>query len=213
MRLKKSLREYKYVAAQMNKYDQILEESVYSFQDIRVVKLISKICGIKNLHPDAHLYAGGVSMMGNNHFLNPHIDNSHDKDRNLWRVFNLLYYVTPDWSISNGGNLELWPDGLQRDQVVIHSRFNRLAVMATHISSWHSVSPIRYDRSVRCCVSNYYFSNFPLNPSDKFHVTLFRGRPEQRIRDIILQVDSRLRMAIRTVFQKGIIENSHVYKK
>ena len=202
-----------HVAAQMNDYDPILEESVYAFQDSRVVELISRICGIQSLHPDHHLYAGGISMMGNRHFLNPHLDNSHDKDRNLWRVLNLLYYVTPDWSISNGGNLELWPDGLQREPIAIHSRFNRLVVMATHDSSWHSVSPISCGDGARCCVSNYYFSDSSLKDDDEFHVTSFRGRPKQPIRDIILQADSRLRMAIRKGFKKGIVENKHIYKK
>ncbi|MEJ2669610.1 MAG: hypothetical protein P8077_04920, partial [Gammaproteobacteria bacterium] len=44
MRLKRSIREYKYIAAQMNKYNPILEESVYAFQDSRVVSLIARIC-------------------------------------------------------------------------------------------------------------------------------------------------------------------------
>jgi len=70
---------------------------------------------------------------------NPHLDNSHDKDRNMWRALNLLYYVTPDWKIENGGNLELWPKGPKQDQITIHSKFNRLVVMATHNNSWHSV--------------------------------------------------------------------------
>ena len=201
-----------HVAAQMNDYDPILEESVYAFQDSRVVELISRICGIQSLHPDHHLYAGGISMMGNRHFLNPHLDNSHDKDRNLWRVLNLLYYVTPDWSISNGGNLELWPDGLQREPIAIHSRFNRLVVMATHDSSWHSVSPVTF-RGNRCCISNYYFANEPLKPTDKFHVTSFRGRPEQPFRDLVLTGDQILRTLVRKVFKKGVVENKHVYKK
>jgi Rps23 Pro-64 3,4-dihydroxylase Tpa1-like proline 4-hydroxylase len=213
MRLKKSIKEYKYIAAQMNIYNPILEEAVYAFQDTRVVEIISKICGIESLYPDEHLYAGGISLMGNKHFLNPHLDNSHDKDREKWRVLNLLYYVTPDWPITNGGNLELWPKGLHEQQILIHSKFNRLAVMATHDTSWHSVSPISCEDSSRCCVSNYYFSDVPLKENDKFHVTSFRGRPDQKVRDVVLQADIGLRMAIRKVFKKGIVENTHVYKK
>lgn len=213
MRLKKSLKEFKFIAAQMDNYNPILEEAVYAFQDPRVVALVSKICGIKNLFPDEFLYAGGISLMGDNHFLNPHLDNSHDKNRDQWRVLNLLYYVTPDWAYENGGNLELWPDGLQEKQITIHSKFNRLAVMATHDKSWHSVSPISSNGGSRGCVSNYYFSDVSLRESDRFHVTSFRGRPDQVARDLFLRFDIAARMAVRKLFKKGIVENTHVYKK
>ena len=210
--LKKSLREFKHVAAQMDNYDKQLEEAIFAFQDKRIINFFKELSGIESLSPDASLYAGGISMMGEAHFLNPHIDNSHDKDRELWRVFNLLFYVTPDWKESNGGNLELWPNGIDKEPLTIHSKFNRLVVMATHNGSWHSVSKVEVD-AIRCCVSNYYFSENPLLVSDSFHVTSFRGRPEQKVRNVILKVDASLRMGIRELFKKGIKENPHVYKK
>jgi len=212
MVLKKSIREDKYVAAQMNLYDPLLEEIIYAFQDKRIVSLIGDICAINQPIPDENLYAGGISMMGKGQFLNPHLDNSHDKDRKLWRVLNLLFYVTPNWSLEYGGNLELWPNGLQKEQITIHSKFNRLAVMETHNHSLHSVSPVIFD-GYRCCVSNYYFSELPLKQSDTFHVTSFRGRPENKFKDVILQFDAMLRMGLRKIFKKGVKENPHVYKK
>ena len=201
MVLKKSLREDKYIAAQMNLYHPLLEEIIYAFQDQRIVALIGEICGIEKPIPDENLYAGGISLMGKNQFLNPHLDNSHDKDRNLWRVLNLLYYVTPDWEEAYGGNLELWPNGLSQPPITIHSKFNRLAIMETHSHSLHSVSPVVFD-GYRRCVSNYYFSEKPLQAEDTFHVTSFRGRPENKVTDLILQADTFLRMCIRKVFKK-----------
>lgn len=212
MVLKKSIREDKYIAAQMNLYNPILEEIIYAFQDQRIVDIIGEICEIKEMIPDDNLYAGGISMMGNKQFLNPHLDNSHDKDRALWRVLNLLYYITPNWKEQYGGNLELWPDGLSKPQITIHSKFNRLAIMATHKDSLHSVSPVIFD-GFRCCISNYYFSKNPLLETDDFHVTSFRGRPENKFTDVVLRIDSFLRMTIRKVFKKGIKDNPHVYKK
>jgi Rps23 Pro-64 3,4-dihydroxylase Tpa1-like proline 4-hydroxylase len=212
MVLKKSIRENKYVAAQMDKYNNLLEQLIYAFQDPRIIKEIEVICGIENAYPDDNLYAGGISMMGKNQFLNPHLDNSHDKDRNRWRVLNLLYYVTPNWKEEYGGNLELWPNGLTEKQTTIHSKFNRLVVMATHNQSLHSVSPVTHN-GFRCCVSNYYFSDEPLQASDKFHVTSFRARPGEKAKDKILQADTWLRMNLRKVFKKGVVENKHVYKK
>lgn len=212
MVLKKSIKEDKFVAVQMNLYNPLLEEIIYAFHDNRIVELIGEICQIQNPIPDEFLYAGGLSMMGNKQFLNPHLDNSHDKDRERWRVLNLLYYVTPDWKEEYGGNLELWPEGLQKDQITVHSKFNRLAIMVTHNKSLHSVSPVVFD-GFRCCISNYYFSKTPVLVTDKFHVTSFRGRPEHKFTDLILKIDTFLRMNIRKIFKKGIIENPHVYKK
>lgn len=212
MVLKKSLREDKYVAAQMNLYNPILEEIIYAFQDQRIVALISEICGLNEVFPDENLYAGGLSMMGHKQFLNPHLDNSHDKDRAFWRVLNLLYYVTPNWKESYGGNLELWPEGLHQKQTSIHSKFNRLVVMVTHDKSLHSVSPVVFD-GFRRCISNYYFSKNPVFETNKFHVTSFRGRPENKFTDVILKIDTFLRMNLRKIFKKGIKENPHVYKK
>jgi len=212
MMLKKSIRENKYVAAQMNQYAPILEEVVYAFQEPGVLQAVEEITGIQGMLPDEHLYAGGISLMAKDNFLNPHLDNSHDKNRQMYRVLNLLYYVTPEWEYPFGGNLELWDNGPKEPQRVITAKFNRLALMATHEKSWHSVSQVVVDRS-RCCVSNYYFSEKPLEDHEYFHVTSFRGRPEQPVRDLVLQGDIVLRQAVRTVFKKGIVENKHVYKK
>ena len=210
--LKKSLKEYKYVTYQMNLYHPLLEEVIYAFQEPNVVKLIQEICELEGIFPDKNLYAGGLSLMKKNNFLSPHLDNSHDKDRDQWRVLNLLFYVTPNWVDSNGGNLELWPQGLKSSPISITSKFNRLVVMSTHQHSWHSVNKIN-SNEIRGCVSNYFFSKTPLRTTDKFHITSFRGRPGQRFKDTILRFDTTVRMGIRKLFKKGIRENPHKYKK
>ena len=209
---KKNIREYKYLAYQMDAYNHLLEEVIYAFQEEKVVDLISEICDIESLMADSSLYAGGLSLMANKNYLNPHLDNSHDKDRNLWRVLNLLYYVTPNWEIENGGNLELWLEGLKKEKTIVTSKFNRLVVMATHQNSWHSVSKVNAD-AIRCCISNYYFSNKPLLTTDRFHVTSFRAEKGQKIKDLLLQFDTKVRRTLRAFLKKGIRDNPHKYKK
>jgi Rps23 Pro-64 3,4-dihydroxylase Tpa1-like proline 4-hydroxylase len=212
MVLKSSLRELKYVAAQMDKYDALLEEAIYAFQEPEIVAAVEEVTQLRTLEPDSMLYAGGVSLMGPGHFLNPHVDNSHDKFRERYRVLNLLYYVSPEWTQQRGANLELWPDGPTGKPVTIVSKFNRLVVMVTHKGSWHSVSRNVSDLD-RCCVSNYYFSKNPVGDEEYFHVTSFRGRPEQPVRDFVLKGDIWLRMMIRKIFPKGIKANPHFYRK
>jgi Rps23 Pro-64 3,4-dihydroxylase Tpa1-like proline 4-hydroxylase len=210
---KRSLREHKLVAAQMNRYSSMLEEIVYAFQDLRVVSLVEEITGIKGMLPDEQLYAGGISLMSQGHFLNPHLDNSHDNERNLYRVLNLLYYVTPDWSHESGGNLEVWDNGPEGKPREIVSHFNRLVLMSTHKKSWHSVTQVKAAQAPRCCVSNYYFAAAPLEDDEYFHVTTFRGRPEQPFRNFILRCDAALRMIVRCVFPKGMSKTKHLYVK
>jgi hypothetical protein len=190
---------------QMNLYNPLLEEIIYAFQYPKFLSLLSEITGIPQLLPDEYLYAGGISLIGfEGCFLNPHIDNSHDKDRKNYRVLNLLYYVTPDWQEGYGGNLELWDNGLKSPQRTIWSKFNRLVIMKTDKSSYHSVNPVIYDGS-RCCVSNYYFSPVSPESEDYFHVTSFRGRPEQKLRDLVLQADIVIRESIRKIFLKELL--------
>lgn len=211
MGLKRSLRELKYVAAQMDRYDPLLEEAIYAFQAPEVVSAIERITGLSALDADELLYAGGISLMAPGHFLNPHIDNSHDKFRRRYRVLNLLYYVSPGWREDRGGNLELWPLGPRGTPTTIVSQFNRLVVMITHRRSWHSVSRNRSDAD-RCCVSNYYFSAKPIGGADYYHVTEFRGRPEQPVRDLALRSDNWVRTFIRTRFPQAF-KNPHFYEQ
>ncbi len=210
--LKKTLGQLKYVGYQMDRYDPLLEEIIYAFQDPRVVRIVSAITGISPLLPDERLYAGGISLMGQGHYLNPHLDNSHDKDRSNYRVLNLLYYVTPDWRDEYGGHLEVWDNGPGQQQRTIHSRFNRLVVMQTDERSWHSVSRVDHPGE-RCCVSNYYFSPRPAGRDGSYHVTSFRGWPDQKVPDLFMRLDSGVRRTIRKIGGNWLFKNPHVYKK
>jgi Rps23 Pro-64 3,4-dihydroxylase Tpa1-like proline 4-hydroxylase len=220
MRLRKSLRERKYVSAQMNRHDPLLEEIVYAFQQPKVVEQLATITAVSDLAPDEHLYAGGISTMGPGHFLKPHIDNSHDKDRLAYRVLNLLYYATPGWRPEDGGSLQLWDDGPRRPAGrAIPCVSNRLVVMGTTRRSWHSVSPITHD-GYRCCVSNYYFSPVPLaddvdgdGRGEHFHPTTFRGFPDQHWQDVLLRADGRLRSGVRRVRKGGLVATKHLYQR
>lgn len=208
----RSLRENKKIAAQLNLYNPILEEITFAFQDLRIVKLVEEITGIKQMEPDSKLYAGGISLMSEGNFLNPHLDNSHDSEREHYRVLNLLYYVSPNWKEEYGGNLELWDNGVKEKQRVIHSKFNRLVLMITNKTSYHSVSKVVH-AGHRCCISNYYFSPVPAENESYFHVTTFYGRPEEPLKRFLLPIDSFLRQTLRKIFKKGVVKTKHIYKK
>lgn len=189
-----SFRERKKTFSKIDQLDPIIPNCTDAFHDEKVIQAISKISKIDNLTADPSLYAGGLSMMGKGDFLNPHIDNSHDSGRKMYRRLNLLYYVTPDWKLENGGNLELWNRQVSKN-ITIHSKFNRLVVMNTNEYSWHSVNEVRIDK-LRCCLSNYYFSPISPNGKNYYHVTSFNGRPGQIIKRIYSRFDNFIRQQI-----------------
>lgn len=196
-----TFREKKKTSADLSSYNQILSDVTYALQDIRVVDLIANIVEFNEIEPDPKLYAGGLSMMFPGDFLNPHIDNSHDGERQRYRRLNLLYYVSPDWQSEYGGNLELW-DEKRLNSKIITALTNRLVVMETNKTSWHSVSKVETDRP-RCCVSNYYFSKISPDSTDYFHVTSFTGRPNEKIKRMIGMLDNAARNFIAKTLKIG----------
>lgn len=212
MQFKNSIKERKLVSAQMNEHPPVLEEAVYAFQAPEVVSVVAEITGLKALEPDADLYAGGISSMLKGGYLKPHLDNSHDAEQERYRVLNLLYYVTPGWKPEFGGSLEVWDEGPEGRPRAFPCLFNRLVVMATNQSSWHSVEEIVGDAR-RCCVSNYFFSKISPEEHDYFHATSFRGRPGERVKDLIMRGDAALRTAVLKATGTGFNQNSHIYRR
>ena len=131
MRLLSSFREKKYTSKSLEKMQALIADAIFAFQAPDVIREVELITGMTDLSGDPHLYAGGISSMVKGHFLNPHIDNSHDSERKLYRALNLLYYVTPNWTPDKGGSFELW-DTSVKSGVVIPSLFNRLVIMETN---------------------------------------------------------------------------------
>ncbi len=187
-----TFREKKYTFAKLNTLsNSIVEDITDSFQMKNVVNLVAKISKINGLEADPALYAGGISRMDSGHFLNPHIDNSHDGSRKRYRRLNLLFYVTPNIDATDGGNLELWDKDVKKP-LKIPAKFNRLVVMETGKNTWHSVDPI-VGNIKRCCVSSYFFSNNSPEDYDYYHVTSFTGRPEQKLKRCYGAIDNFLR--------------------
>lgn len=202
MRLMSNFRERKYTSKSLEKMESLIADAIFAFQAPEVIREVGAITGIKDMVGDPHLYAGGISSMLKGHFLNPHIDNSHDSERKFYRALNLLYYTTPAWATEYGGNLELWDTKVKRP-LEIPSLFNRLVIMETNGLSWHSVNEVRADGK-RCCVSNYYFTPHPPGGEEHFHVTFFQSRPEQHIRRLITLADSSVRTLLRKVVKQGV---------
>ena len=172
-------------------------------QRTKVINIISKITGIDNLMADSTLYASGISKMDKGHFLNPHIDNSHNNDKTLYRRLNLLFYITPNYSSEFGGNLELWDSNITNN-LKIPFKFNRLVVMETKSTSWHSVDHVKADVA-RCCISSYFFTKEPPEKHHYYNITSFSGRPDEKLKRIYGVFDNYLRQKFANItgFTRG----------
>lgn len=189
-----SFRESKQTSNRFDLLPPILTEIAFALQAPELVTAVEQLTGIPELIPDPSSYAGGVSIMKDGDFLNPHIDNSHNGKRTHYRRVNLLYYLNPAWQPGDGGELELWDKRVQ-SAVGVEPRFNRLVLMETHRTSWHSVAPII--RGERRCISSYYFSERSSDGCDYYHVTSFTGRPDQSIKRMISPIDNAVRALAR----------------
>ncbi|NLQ06433.1 2OG-Fe(II) oxygenase [Cylindrospermopsis raciborskii MVCC19] len=216
MELRQGLQERKFISVEFTSDSSLIEETLYAFQESSVVSSLAKLCGIPDLSGDPELYAGGISSMNAGCFLNPHIDNSHDRLRKRYRRLNLLYYVSPDWNSSTEGCLQIYPDGLNQKPITIPSVFNRLVIMATDKKSIHSVSKISdQNPSRRLCVSNYYFSANSAEGDKYYHSTSFRGFPGEFGKDLLLRANAQLRTAVKSLtgtFFGSVVSKGHFRK-
>lgn len=192
------LQESKYVGVDFANSHPLIDAAILSFQDPSVLQVFSEVVSIPDLLGDSELYAGGISSMSKDCFLNPHIDNSHDRLRQNYRRLNLLYYISPGWASSQGGSLCLYPNGISSsDFVSIPSIFNRLVVMRTDNKSLHAVTPVLDDTKSRNTISNYYFSSTSPLTEDYYHSTSFRGFKGQLFKGSLLRLNSFARTSIR----------------
>ncbi len=199
LKLRSETQEKKYIAVEWNEKGKIVEDCLYAFQDEKVLNAFSEICEINDLSGDPELYAGGLSYMDKGCFLNPHIDNSHDRLRKKYRRLNLLYYVSKNWDINKkGGELLLFPYGIKQKPLLVPPKFNSLVIMRTDNKSLHGVNKINNHDFGRKCISNYYFSISSPTSKNYYHSTSFRGFKGEKIKGTYLRLNAFFRTLIKS---------------
>ena len=193
--------ENKYVGVHFSDKYKLVEECINAFQEENLIQIIGEITNIKTLIGDPQLYAGGISSMSKGCFLNPHIDNSHDRNLENYRRLNLLFYVNRGWDpTESGGELVLYPNGIKHNPEEITSNFNRLVIMRTDNKSLHGVKIIKSESKRRKCVSNYYFSVDSPSGKNYYHSTSFRGFKREFFKGTYLKIN-----ALSRTIAKGLI--------
>jgi 2OG-Fe(II) oxygenase superfamily len=149
---------------------------------------LSYVTGIPNLLADAELVGGGMHMTGPGGRLDVHVDFNYIEKRKLHRRLNLLLYLNPVWDESWGGQIQLWDRDVKTCEHSFLPALNRCVIFETNEISYHGVNPItpaaRYPRM--SFATYYYTREAPPHWRGDVHSTVFRARPEERLRKYVL---------------------------
>lgn len=199
MDILKDFRQYKAQDPAIEKFHPIFFSIIFEhLQSQRFLDLLEKITGIPALNADPKLYASGLAQGTDGSFLNVHIDNSSHPVTHYYRRLNLLLYLNKNWTEEKGGDLELWSPDMS-DSIAILPVFNRMAIFATNRKSWHSHRRVNTpDGDTRKSINLYYFTEQSPEPEDYYHITSFRGRPNELINKVLYPLDN----IVRTVARK-----------
>ncbi|HUB82392.1 MAG TPA: 2OG-Fe(II) oxygenase [Bryobacteraceae bacterium] len=143
---------------------------------------------IPNLVADDRLTGGGIHQTGPRGRLDVHVDFNYLEDQQLFRRLNILVYFNREWPLEWGGNLELWDKDVKVCRQSFAPVFNRCIIIETGGSSYHGVSAVCCpdDRARRSFAAYYYTREAPPGWDGRRHSTLFRSRPNEKIKGSIL---------------------------
>ncbi|MBS0558659.1 MAG: 2OG-Fe(II) oxygenase [Proteobacteria bacterium] len=202
-------KERKYVCADLDRMNPLLRDLIAAFTRAPIVQAVAAITGKDRLESDKQLYNGGMTMMLTGDFMRPHLDNSHDYDRQRRRDLVLLLYLSPDWLPEYGGHLQLWPLANRGGAQTVEFRSNRLVIMETTGNSWHSVQPVAGPKP-RVNLTTYFYA--PATVSAPLRVTRFTGWPGEPVRSLWFSMQFRIRNAAARAAGRRLVGNQHVYR-
>lgn len=158
--------------------------------------LMSHVMDIPNLLADSQLVGGGIHQTGPRGHLDVHVDFNYIPDRQLHRRLNILIYLNEGWNQKWGGELELWDKDVKIRQEAFLPIFNRCVVFETNDISFHGVTAVTCPTDVarRSFAAYYYTKEAPAHWDGTTHTTVFRSRPNERLkRFLLMPVESTFR--------------------
>ncbi len=172
--------------------------------------LMSYAMDIPNLLDDPQLVGGGLHQTNSRGHLDVHVDFNYLEDRQLHRRMNILVFFNRDWRPEWGGNFELWDADVK---VCHHSHaplFNRCVAFQTTNVSFHGVTEVQCppENSRKSFAAYYYTVEAPAHWNGKAHSTIFRARPNERLKGAVTMPAEKagrwLRRTLRRVKQKTL---------
>ena len=152
------------------------------------IDYITEITNIKHLYPDIGLHGAGWHIHEKGGKLNIHLDYNIHPKLELQRKLNIIIYLTENWDISWGGNLEFWSHDKKNNKPkekikTIDNIFNRAVIFDTTQNSWHGFpQPLTCPKNVyRKSIAMYYLCE-PKKNSEQRKRALY-APSEQQIND------------------------------
>ena len=153
------------------------------------------ITGIDGLQADPELAGGGMHVTGAHGRLDVHVDFNYVEERDLHRRLNILVYLNPEWKAEWGGAIELWDRDVKTLHHSIVPALGRMVLFETSEISFHGVSPLEGPEQVvrQSFAAYYYTAEAPAGWDGTKHNTIFRARPDERLRRYVLMPAEQLR--------------------
>jgi Rps23 Pro-64 3,4-dihydroxylase Tpa1-like proline 4-hydroxylase len=149
---------------------------------------LSYITGIPKLLADSELIGGGMHVTGAGGRLDVHVDFNYVEERQLHRRLNVLVYLNPVWEPEWAGNIELWDRDVKHRAHAFTPKLGRCVLFETSEISYHGVAPLKCPPEVsRFSFATYYYTReAPPTWTGRTHSTVFRARPDEKLRGLLL---------------------------
>jgi len=160
---------------------------------------LSQITGIPKLLWDESYAGGGMHQTAAHGLLDVHVDFNRLERNGWYRRVNLLLYLNENWREEWGGRLELWDRDVRHCIHSIAPALNRCVIFATSEISFHGVTACTCPADVvrRSFALYYYTADAPPGASAREHSTIFRARPDERLKRWVLMPAERAQRAMR----------------
>ncbi len=156
------------------------------------------ITGIPRILADEQLAGGGMHVTGSGGRLDVHVDFNLIEDRRLFRRLNILLYLNPVWNEAWGGHIELWDKTVRNCQYRCVPALNRCLVFETSDISYHGVARVTAPADVarQSFAAYYYTREAPAGWTGTVHSTIFRARPDEKLRGLVQMPVEKLRRGL-----------------
>lgn len=145
------------------------------------------ITGIARLLADEQLEGGGMHLTGGGGRLDVHVDFNVLEKRKLFRRLNILLYLNPIWQAEWGGQIELWDRDVRNCLLRSPPVLNRCLIFETSDISYHGVAAVSAPADVvrQSFAAYYYTQEAPPNWDGASHSTIFKARPDEKLRKFV----------------------------